>query len=1079
MNKLAKLTCTSFAFMLLLCSEATIVPTESVLDNSGFEDATNLNNWSAQGNATISINTVTNHVYRGSKSAYINTQDSSSGIKQDLAGKMDWGRTYMLSGRVKLDSSETRGRISIRVVAEVNGITYPQSGSISLSVADSGSGWHYINGIYDYNTNDVPDDIYLLITSDAGALKFYVDEIDVIRLETGLFNVNPASFISTLGAETTRRFANLQGIFDQVAASNRDVVNDVWSVSGGTYDQPFPHSGSSSYYHASPNTWTDYELEVSINIDTGTNSSNVSIGAFHTTASVYKLEINPSRGKLSLIKQFDNGVSQVLVSEDGYTINFDQFYDYKLVVNATTDTIEAYFDGTLELSHSDDSISEGGISLSTFRTNASFDDVTVTEIGTSTVLYSNTFSTAGSDSGWVTNYSTAYANDTSIGAEDVPAVLSLSSYDPSNATTAGKIIIPTTTSDPTESKVLDTIEEFVEAVGSSYSIVAVENEPNYKFTTADRTPDTNGDIPAVEWMKKIAQRLHDTINDPANSANLGHLRISTGSMDDAYKAFTDENSYRAGVPGVFLDAMIEWGNTDDNIDYIDLHMHQANIEESANKIAYLQSRAQKPIIATEWSEAMILNSWMNQSIDSTFLSNSGLPAAVKTTISTNADYVKACYENPVTGTEWGDFVESSPLTETYLQNAVDLFNQAGIVLTSYGAMRQYGSTKFDMKQLYANLTADLSSSNEYQANHTYVTQFQNIDRALPAPENQVKIDHFENGTGNWNAVQGTWSITSSPERYSQTKTTGVGYTEFDNVNLVDSHVSVEITPTAFSGSGNSVGLMARYTDNNNRYTALYRDSTNELIIQRKVSGTQTTLATTSYTMNTNQNYLFELVMIDQNLKLYVDHNLELEVTDTDTTLASGETGLYTFNTTATFDNYDVRLGRYIDDFESGSAPKWTATNGTWAVNTSNEYEQSSTSGTAFSTLDDLGWSDYAIEAYITPTAFTGSSNSIGINVRYTDNNNRYTLIYRDATNEFVLLKKVSGVQTVLWELPGMTLNENSTYLLKVEVVGSEIRAFLENRILGATTDSDLTSGKVGFFTFNTSGTFDDVKVSEL
>ncbi|MBK1876121.1 carbohydrate binding domain-containing protein [Pelagicoccus mobilis] len=1075
MKKIAQLLWTTALAMLFTPSatNASIVSVSSVLDNDGFEDATDLNHWSAEGTATVSITSTTGNVYAGAKAALIDTPDAASGLKQSLNGKMQLGRSYLVTARVKLDSTETEGRIAARIFADVNGIEYPADGDINLSISDSGSDWHYLSGTYSFDTNDSPDDLYLLITSELGPLKFYVDNVDVLRLETGLFNASPASAIGDLGAETTRRFINMLGLSDQVAASNRDTVNDVWSVSSGVYTQPFPYSSSSAYYHPIPNDWTDYELELSLRINDG---SEAGFSVFNTSTGSYKVSVSSSEVSLSKLISATN-VQQLVASVDD-PINVNQFYDYKVVADATNETIEVYRDGVLKLTYSDGDLQEGGIGLSTFRADASFDDIVVSEIGSGTVLYSNAFSSSSDDAGWSTSYATPFSNDIGIGDENVPAVLTVSGFDPRTAV-GGKISIPTSTSDPSESDVLDLIEEFVEKVGSNYSIVAVENEPNYKFSSADRTPDTNGDFPAIEWMKKVAQRVRDTITDPANSSSLGHLKISSGSMDGALKAFHDEASYRSSVAGVFLDAMIDWANSDSNIDFIDLHMHEALTQDVENKIAYLKNRADKPLISTEWSEARVAKTWISQAIDSSFLSSSALPASVKLGITTNKEYVQACYVNPVPKLEWDDFVSSAPLTETFLQEVVDISNRSGIVLNNYGAMRQYGSPMFDLKQLYANLTVEISPALAYRANHTYVTQFEGLDRTLPAPENQIFIDGFEGGAGSWTEVQGTWSVQTSPYRYSQDATNGSSVSVRGSASLGDCHVITEVTPVTFNGSSNSVGVLARYVDNNNRYTALYRHNSGELLIQRKVGGVQTTLASKSYSLNTGQNYLFEFGVVGQNLKLFIDHSLELEVEDTNTSLDVGKVGLFTFGTQATFDNFDLRKGKYSDDFSSGSAADWSTTNGTWVVSGSGEYQQNATSGSAFATLDSIQWTDYEVAVEVTPKVFNGSSNSIGINVRYSDSDNRYTLIYRDATEELVLLKKVNGVQTILWDMPDVVLNEDSSYEFRVTVNGDEIRAYLDGRLVGAATDGSLTSGGAGLFCFNTSGEFDDVFVNEL
>ena len=71
-------------------------------------------------------------------------------------------------------------------------------------------------------------------------------------------------------------------------------------------------------------------------------------------------------------------------------------------------------------------------------------------------------------------------------------------------------------------------------------------------------------------------------------------------------------------------------------------------------------------------------------------------------------------------------------------------------------------------------------------------------------------------------------------------------------------------------------------------------------ITKKVGGTKTVLASTSYTLSTGTTYTFKAVLNGSTLDFYV--NGVKQLTATDTSFTSGKFGLTTFNASAEFDN---------------------------------------------------------------------------------------------------------------------------------------------------------------------------------
>ncbi|MGG1552711.1 family 16 glycoside hydrolase [Paenibacillus ferrarius] len=172
-----------------------------------------------------------------------------------------------------------------------------------------------------------------------------------------------------------------------------------------------------------------------------------------------------------------------------------------------------------------------------------------------------------------------------------------------------------------------------------------------------------------------------------------------------------------------------------------------------------------------------------------------------------------------------------------------------------------------------------------------------------------------------------------------------------------------------------------------------------------------------------------------------------------------------------------------DDFESGAASGWTAASGTWSVITDGStkvYNQSSTAtGGATAYIGDSAWQHYAVSAKVKADAFdAGNYAGVGVLARYQDSSNYYAFMYYKLTNTLKIVKVAGGVAGDLITAP-YTMSLGTWYDLKGVVNGSTLELWMNGTKLLTTTDTTLTSGKVGLYAHRANAKFDNVSVTPM
>ena len=152
--------------------------------------------------------------------------------------------------------------------------------------------------------------------------------------------------------------------------------------------------------------------------------------------------------------------------------------------------------------------------------------------------------------------------------------------------------------------------------------------------------------------------------------------------------------------------------------------------------------------------------------------------------------------------------------------------------------------------------------------------------------------------------------------------------------------------------------------------------------------------------------------------------------------------------------------------------------GNWTVATSRGsrvYRQASSSGEHVTTRSGINWRNVAIEADIRPTAFNGNDRWVSLMTRYVDDQNYYYVALRN-TNVLRLAKRVGNTFTTLGSI-SLPVSVNRAYHVRLEAVGTWIRAYVDGELKLQARDTTHARGGVGMKTAYAAADFDNVLVS--
>jgi hypothetical protein len=349
--------------------------------------------------------------------------------------------------------------------------------------------------------------------------------------------------------------------------------------------------------------------------------------------------------------------------------------------------------------------------------------------------------------------------------------------------------------------------------------------------------------------------------------------------------------------------------------------------------------------------------------------------------------------------------------------------------------------------------------------------------SAPTPRQET----FATGINNWSTSAGSafTPLSSGSSRLYRQAATDLGtravYAPADWTNQA---IETDVRPRTFGAPDAGFGLATRYQGTHNFFDVVVRS--NGLVeLRRMASNRLRTLARANVTITAGRNYRLRLESIGTQHRVYLDRRLILEADSTGPT--HGRVVLTTDRTAADFDNVLVTPSPFTTlfatDFEGESPGPWQISGfGLWSQwsGASKVYFQSSVAGDARAAIgapadDQVVRVRARLDTFA--TAIGAQERWFGVMARQSDARNYYYLTLR-SSNQLSLRKFVDGAATVLAST-AFTVAPGTWYDLRLEVVGSELRAYVNGTLRLEATDTTHTHGRSGPVMFKTAADYDD------
>jgi hypothetical protein len=342
----------------------------------------------------------------------------------------------------------------------------------------------------------------------------------------------------------------------------------------------------------------------------------------------------------------------------------------------------------------------------------------------------------------------------------------------------------------------------------------------------------------------------------------------------------------------------------------------------------------------------------------------------------------------------------------------------------------------------------------------------------------VVQDNFQDGNANGWAPSNvnTWTVVTSGQSraYRQTSFDAESTSVLTGPVWTDQSIEADVIPRAIQGTDRFVGLAVRRSDAANYYYVSLRSS-NTLQLRKKVNGTFITLASAPFPFQLGRRYRLRVEAIGSLLRAHVNGVRVLEAVDESHT--RGNAALLTWRAQANFDNVVVTpnplITLFADAFTTPDTSRWTKQFGVWNVSLQT-FAQSSANvkGRA---IAGISTDDMIVQARARATSALVSGGWFGVMARHIDDRNFYYLRLGDG--RVSIRRFLNGAFVELAGLP-FTVSSNVTYTLRLEVVGTRLRGYVNNQFYVEANDASHASGRYGLATNLTAVQFDDVRVQQ-
>jgi hypothetical protein len=365
------------------------------------------------------------------------------------------------------------------------------------------------------------------------------------------------------------------------------------------------------------------------------------------------------------------------------------------------------------------------------------------------------------------------------------------------------------------------------------------------------------------------------------------------------------------------------------------------------------------------------------------------------------------------------------------------------------------------------------------SSYPVVTYHQLPATYTPSP---VIATAFTNGTAPFTPVIGSFAVATTPTGnrvYRQTSVNGEYRALLNNSDWQEQSIEADINPTTL---GDWAGLAVRHLDDANYYYVAVRSS-GRIALEMMRNGERTRLREVQLP-RTGTNWHVALQVLNRGLRVLVDGQEVIWYFD-QTPILHGSAALVGNATAVDYDNvvvaqvgqspiFDLQYGWCHGSLEYTRFYTITGS-GSWSCDydpngsDTDIMQQTATTDIARVVIGGGPTDDQVIDARARLTAVNGSDRWLGIIARYVNESNYYYVTLR-GSNTVSLRKVVNGVVTVLGTA-NLPVTLNTWYDLRLDAVGNELRAFVNNRQVLQATDASHPIGRTGMLTYKAGAEF--------
>ena len=349
-------------------------------------------------------------------------------------------------------------------------------------------------------------------------------------------------------------------------------------------------------------------------------------------------------------------------------------------------------------------------------------------------------------------------------------------------------------------------------------------------------------------------------------------------------------------------------------------------------------------------------------------------------------------------------------------------------------------------------------------------------------------EDFSDGVANGWVAQpnSTFSVASvgGSQVYRQTNITAGATAIYQSADWDRQSIQADVTPRSYAAPPGDrwFGLMVRYVDANNYYYITVRNS-NTVELKRMVNGAFQTLGSAPLQVALNRNYALRLEAHSNQLRVFVEGRLVVSALDS--ALTHGRPGIAMYRTRADYDNVilnpDPSIRLKDERFNTSTIQMdwdYADYNYQWVkLPNATVFTQPTTGGGAYMVSGDASGTDQIIRARMRATQFNGADRWFGLIGRYVDAQNYYYVTLRNS-NQISLKKLTNGAVTTLDTAATSAVTANTWYDLRLDIVGSKLRVYLNGLLTLEATDnsSPHAAGRAGVGAYKTAAEADDFLV---